>query len=557
MIRFWLLVACVTVLSIHTSSAEPEPSSSVEDAAVEAQTETSKSPPAPPPSASPEAPETEAQTETSKSPPTPQPRLLLSPLTDNAALGEETMEAWTSTLATELARGGRYRVMTQGDLRALVAAEQMAQLLGGCDGENCAANLARASGADFYVSGQVGLVGTSRVMTLAFLDPRTGEAEARVTRAVPSAQESLALGRIAEELLARAANEPLSELALFTEPPGARVFVNGHEFGTTPLPATTLRPGTHQVVLQKEGYRPLESSLTLEPNEARHRTFSLEPVDEQMKVSDVANVAQEAARAAADAARKAAEADLDAVRRDALEREARRDAEARLAAQESQERAQRLIEEAEERLNAKLAEKDRQKKRRRLGGFALHVGGALLEDTTSQARSTLGGGASGVLLGLSGKIPLFWKLFLGLRVQAMPPFEEGGGSLIDENETIHSSRTAPMGLVELGAGLGVHLPLFGPTFLELAVDAGTRMTDSKRRTETSNDTYDHWYSDEVGVIAGRASFGVGLGVFELAATALVSQPLGAEVSLPVDNPEGSVIGFSTVIQAGVSLGMSF
>lgn len=534
MVRFWLIFACLTTLSVRIAVADTGAQPGAEVAGVGTAT----------------VPLTPA------SPPTPLPRLLLSPLTDNAAAGEETMDAWTSTLATELVRGGRYQVMTQSDLRTLIATEQLAQLLG-CVEENCATNLARASGADFLVSGQVGLVGTSWVMTLVFLDPRSGEAKARVTRAMPATQEALALGRIADELIARAAQEPLSELALITDPPGAQVFVDGHEFGTTPLPATTLRPGVHRIVMQKEGYRPRESSLTLEPNEMRQSTFSLEPIDAQMKVSDVAIVAQEAARAGADAARKATEVDIDAVRQEVRERDAKRAEEALAAAKEAEDRSQKLIEEAEARLKAAVEEKEEHRKRRRLGGFALLFGSAILDSGTSAARSAVAQENAPTIIGLTGKVPLFWKVFLGLRVQAMPPFATGVGSEIDANETIYSEYTAPMGFVELGAGLGLHMPLAGPLFLEVAVDAGTRMTDSKRRTETSDDTYDHWYSDDVGFIAARTSLGVGLGVFELAATALVSQPLGAESALSVADPSESVIGFSTLIQMGVSVGVSF
>lgn len=550
MARFWLRIVCLTSLFVRVAGADTEKLPVAQVDLVETQTVTPASPSA------------------------PLPRLLLSPLVDNASVGEETMDAWTSTLATELARSTRYQVMTQGDLRTLIESEQLAQLLG-CVEENCATNLARASGADFLVSGQVGLVGASRVMTLAFLDPRSGEAKARATRAIPSAREVLALGRIADELIARASNEPLSELALITDPPGAQVFVDGHEFGTTPLPATTLRPGLHRVVVQKEGYRPVESSLTLEPNEMRHSTFALEPIDAQMKVSDVAIVAQEAARAGADAARKATENDIDAVRREARaldakraeearlaaaearERDAKRAEEARLAAQEAQERSQKLIEEAEARLKAAVEKKEEEEKRRRLGGFALLLGSAILDGATNAARNAVAPAEAPTVIGLTGKIPLFWKLFVSLRVQAMPPFEEDGSLDIDPTETIHREQTAPMGFVELGAGLGVHMPLVGPTFLEVAVDAGTRMTDSKRLTETSGGTYGHWYSDDVGFIALRASLGVGLGVFELAATTLVSQPLGTESALYVDDPSESVIGFSTLVQVGASVGVSF
>lgn len=486
----------------------------------------------------------------------PPPRILVPPITDNAGAGDEAIEAWTSTLAGELSRSTRFRVLTQADLRTLVAAEQLAQMLG-CGEGTCITDLAQASGADYLLTGQLGLVGEARVMTVALLEAHQGTPIARATRTIPPSQEKLALARLADELMARAAGEPLGELALTTEPAGALVMVEGLEFGSTPLPATTLRPGTWRVVLQKEGFRVVETTLTVTAGPLTQQTFVLEPIEEQMKASDVAKVASDAAAAGAEAARLAAESSVEEARQEAAR--ARADFEAREAAarREADEAARRLeklsqkrLEEAEARLLA-AAEPPR---RRRQGGVAVKASRPLFDDTVAQARQTVTDDAASYVVGLSGKLPLLWRLFGGIRVEAMPTFPAASPS---DGGAVTSSGTVPAGFLEAGAGLGIHVPLPGPLFLEVAVDAGARMTRSVRSLQSDGQHFEEADWATVPITAGRATIGVGLGALELAVTASMSQPLDLEQAEPAVGDGVSIAGFGRIAQVGAQLGLSF
>ena len=57
---------------------------------------------------------------------------------------------------------------------------------------------------------------------------------------------------------------PAASLTLSTTPPGATVLVNGDTAGTTPLDGYTLEAGAVQLQVEKEGYRPVDSSFTVE-----------------------------------------------------------------------------------------------------------------------------------------------------------------------------------------------------------------------------------------------------------------------------------------------------
>ena len=108
-------------------------------------------------------------------------------------------------------------------------------------------------------------------------------------------------------------------------------------------------------------------------------------------------------------------------------------------------------------------------------------------------------------------------------------------------------RTAPTGLLEAGAGLGVNLALPGPLFLELAVDGGVRIT---HLAHVGAGKPTSWAVAPVA--SGRAALGIELGFFELAATGSLSRPFGEAA------PAGDRFpGFGQLVQAGVHVGAAF
>jgi hypothetical protein len=59
-----------------------------------------------------------------------------------------------------------------------------------------------------------------------------------------------------------------SELAVITEPVGARVTVDGVGWGITPVTIPYVSPGTKRVRVTKEGYRAEERRIEIEPGGA-------------------------------------------------------------------------------------------------------------------------------------------------------------------------------------------------------------------------------------------------------------------------------------------------
>jgi len=67
-------------------------------------------------------------------------------------------------------------------------------------------------------------------------------------------------------------------VSIATDPPKATVFIDGRWIGHTPL-VVELTAGTHRIVIQKEGYKPIEREIFADPSEPEASyDFSLEPV---------------------------------------------------------------------------------------------------------------------------------------------------------------------------------------------------------------------------------------------------------------------------------------
>ena len=66
-------------------------------------------------------------------------------------------------------------------------------------------------------------------------------------------------------------------LVLDSEPSGAALFINGIDYGVTPYKRDSIEAGDYTVRLTKEGYDPLEQTVTVHPGEPMNRTFTLEP----------------------------------------------------------------------------------------------------------------------------------------------------------------------------------------------------------------------------------------------------------------------------------------
>jgi len=52
-------------------------------------------------------------------------------------------------------------------------------------------------------------------------------------------------------------------LSIISDPPGANVYFNDREIGTTPLDYDFMHYATHKITLKKEGYRPVDEHIKI------------------------------------------------------------------------------------------------------------------------------------------------------------------------------------------------------------------------------------------------------------------------------------------------------
>jgi hypothetical protein len=95
-------------------------------------------------------------------------------------------------------------------------------------------------------------------------------------REVPGATDRAAVRASMRRLEERLAAAGVQALLVYSDPPGARLELDGKERGTTPFHAV-LAPGSHALVLSLEGYEPAREQVAVAPSTARVVDVVLRP----------------------------------------------------------------------------------------------------------------------------------------------------------------------------------------------------------------------------------------------------------------------------------------
>jgi len=112
---------------------------------------------------------------------------LSSPATAKPATTGE-LATLTSLVTAALAADDRLDVLSSADVRQVMAFEGEKQAVGCADDTSCLAEVAGAMGAGLVVFGQLGALGTQRVLTLNLFDAHEGRSEERVVIKAESVQ---------------------------------------------------------------------------------------------------------------------------------------------------------------------------------------------------------------------------------------------------------------------------------------------------------------------------------------------------------------------------------
>ena len=188
---------------------------------------------------------------------------------DMQAYGVEAAlaENLTDVITTELKQFEGFQVVSRRDIQAMLSFEEVKQSVG-CDDEGCFAELGNALGVGFLVSGGVGKIEDTYMVSLKVIDIRQAKIVGRDRESFQGPADGLLPA--ARFVLRRIFGAPFSGegmLKLALSEDGARVDLNGVDLGEYPNLAIPkeLPAGKHTLQATKNGFFPLTQDIYIEP----------------------------------------------------------------------------------------------------------------------------------------------------------------------------------------------------------------------------------------------------------------------------------------------------
>jgi hypothetical protein len=170
---------------------------------------------------------------------------------DLTFVGKSTAEAF----ARAAERAGGYAVVDPAKVEAALGRDGTLALVRCGDDAKCLAEKARRLDVQRVVGGRLRRQGESYRVALVQADAASGERLGGLEREIPVASRRLQkdVAAAAPALLA-GEKDATGLLKVVTDAPGAAVFIDDADAGTTPV-ARTLKPGRHKVKVTRAGYQ--------------------------------------------------------------------------------------------------------------------------------------------------------------------------------------------------------------------------------------------------------------------------------------------------------------
>lgn len=158
----------------------------------------------------------------------------------------------TQVVAQEFKNFQGFSVISQDDIKAMLALESDKQMLG-CTDVSCIAEIGGALGVDYLVSGSVGKVDETYVVSLKMIDSSKVRVLNRVNQSFTGrASDLLRAVKFASEGLVGVEQKGTGLLRIQVVPGDAEVSIDDHVQAT--LDAYALDPGRHRVLVDADGY---------------------------------------------------------------------------------------------------------------------------------------------------------------------------------------------------------------------------------------------------------------------------------------------------------------
>jgi TolB-like protein len=142
----------------------------------------------------------------------------------------------TAIVVDDVAKGGEYEVISQGDVSAMLGFEKQKKILGCNEDTGCLAEIGGALGVDFVLTGQVGQIGSRHHLSFQILDARKARVVSRAARFAERNEDELANAaqKCVADLLAAARGKPVAQAA--KEPAAAPAMAPAADLAARPAP---------------------------------------------------------------------------------------------------------------------------------------------------------------------------------------------------------------------------------------------------------------------------------------------------------------------------------
>lgn len=204
-------------------------------------------------------------------------------------LGSSGLSILSDLVRREISIAPGYELVERADLATILAEQELR--LSDAFAEAGALRIGRLVGADAYVVGKIGLLGSLYIISLRMVSVETGTAIRSVSEEYLGPLEDLRKPvRVAAQKILGIPGIDVHQgefISVETEPPGIGVYVNGLFEGNGPVVVRVPKAGKYDVKLASDGYKPWSQRVTVEANSTfflRAKLLKQEkPVDERIR----------------------------------------------------------------------------------------------------------------------------------------------------------------------------------------------------------------------------------------------------------------------------------
>ena len=192
-----------------------------------------------------------------------------------------TVETLSEVVTVSLKKLGVFDIISRSDIQQMLNFEESKQLVGCTASSECMAEVGGALGVARLVSGSVGKVGSSFVITLTLVDTKTARVIERESRTADTEEKLLAEVDGAARFLVRSLLEGrLGDVIVKASENAAEVEIDGKLVGQTPMPLMKMAGGPHTVRISKKGFVTYARDIAVDEKQATVLDANLIPSTE-------------------------------------------------------------------------------------------------------------------------------------------------------------------------------------------------------------------------------------------------------------------------------------